>query len=147
MIKDIISFTLGNEKYAVDILKMPLILSASKYLPKKYTLDKNGYFFQFEGKNVKIIDLHSFFSIDYNPISENSKILVGYFNNGIFGLLVNSVDKIINLNENVKKTNNFNTSVESNFIEQAINLSEETIIILNVDKIVSHSQKQEMEIN
>jgi len=145
MIRDIISFTLSNKKFAVDLQKTPLILSASKYLQKDFRINHSKHYFQFEDMKVEIINLHSYLNLKFTNLTVKTKILVGYENDYVFGLLVDEVNEVINLTTEYEKLSLFNNNDGNNIISGEIMVSDENLKIVEIDMLLKEINKTIMD--
>ena len=101
MIKDIVSFNIAGNKFAIDFQKTPLILTASKYLPFANNLN-DIKFINFENHQVKMVYVHDYLHLPFEGISEDSKILVGELEEKMYGLIVDRVIEIITITNDFK---------------------------------------------
>ncbi len=136
MIRDIISFSLADEKFAVDLISTPLILTASEYLPK-YTKNHFPQYIQFDNNQIEIIDLHHILNIKDIKILNTSKILVGEFYDKMYGLIVDKVIEIISIREDFNKifTKNKNSN---NFVLGNIVLFNEIFKLVSVELLIKN---------
>ena len=136
MISDIITFSISNQKYAVDLQKVPIILSANKYLPNNFTLINDSYYFKFSSYETELINLANLLNLNNCSVGEPTKILVGQNGDEMFGLLVDEVNEIINLNGEVE-ANYFDNSDDSDkYISGSLEVFGEKLKIINVEEIL-----------
>jgi chemotaxis signal transduction protein len=99
MIKDIISFVTANQKFAIDFQTTPIILRANDYIKSKQLENlMQSEKVHFEGEVVELIDLGHILELGNSIIGESSRLLVGEIDGRMYGLLVDKVIEIINLN-------------------------------------------------
>ena len=139
MIKDIISFVVAGKKFAIDFQRTPIILTAKDYLTK----NGNGLVlsnFRFEEEIVEIIDLAGYLQIEELSITDSSKILVGEMESNMFGLVVDKVVEIVNLNgAGISLENNFDNS-ELELTSNSVEISGENLALINVDNLLQHTK-------
>ncbi len=136
MISDIITFSISNQKYAVDLQKVPIILSANKYLPNNFTLINDSYFFKFNSYETELINLANLLNLDNCSVGESTKILVGQNRDEMFGLLVDEVNEIINLNGEVEASYFENSNDSDKYISGILQVYGEKLRIINVEEIL-----------
>lgn len=136
MIQDIISFSMSSNCYAVELQKAPIILSATDYLPSNFQLDNSNYYFKFSNLNVELINLSKFLNHQSSNITKSSKILVGEKGDKLFGMLVDSVKEIVNLNGDLE--NNFYEEISnsSTYFTGCIEISGEKLKMIDIDEIL-----------
>ena len=136
MISDIITFSISNQKYAVDLQKVPIILSANKYLPNNFTLINNSYYFKFSSYETELINLANLLNLNNCSVGEPTKILVGQNGDEMFGLLVDEVNEIINLNGEVEANYFENNNDSDKYISGNLEVFGEKLKIINVEEIL-----------
>jgi len=136
MIQDIISFSMSNNSYAVELQKAPIILSATDYLPTNFQLQNSHYYFKFSNIKVELINLAKILRDGNTNITESSKILVGEKGDELFGMLVDSVIEIVNLNGELD--NNFfeELNESSNVIAGRVEISGEKLKMIDIEEIL-----------
>jgi len=134
MIKDIISFEIASQKFAVDFQKTPIILRAKDYLNPSHigaglSLDK----IHFENEVIELIDLANILNFETLPLSDSSRILVGEIGGVMFGLLVDKVVEIINLSIEFE---DFENTIS---VKEYIDVSSEKLRVINVNDLLRKS--------
>ncbi|MCP5063072.1 MAG: hypothetical protein GY936_11505 [Ignavibacteriae bacterium] len=136
MIQDIISFSISNNCYAVELQKAPIILSATDYLPTNFLLENSNYYFKFSNLKVELINLAKVLRDRNANITKSSKILVGEKGDELFGILVDSVIEIVNLNGDLE--NNFYEELNDhpNVFAGSIELSGEKLKMIDINELL-----------
>lgn len=147
MIKDIISFMIGHKNFAVDLKETPLIVSANKYLPIDLKFNNHSYYFRFENKNIKLINLHTLLGFEFDKITQKTKILIGYKDkDNYYGILADEVKSIINLKANVLN-NNLNNKNDKQLFWEEKEINGKKLFLINSDSNLFKNQILEMEKN
>lgn len=136
MIYDIITFSISNRKFAVELQKVPIILSANEYLPDNFTLINNNYYFKFSNYETEIINLANLLNLKNCGIGKTSKILVGQNGDNMFGLLVDEVKEIINLNDKTEANLFENESDSDKYFIGTLEVCNERLKIINIKEIL-----------
>jgi len=136
MIEDVISFSIKNSIFATDFKKVPIILKADKYLIKGKIINSITSFY-YENGFVDLINLSSFFSIDpLHVISDSSKILVGYHDTKMFGILVDKVNDYFNFkNNSIIIKSDFKDS--NSFLLGKVKIDSEELLLIDLEKILN----------
>ncbi len=102
MIKNIITFKLSEQIFAVDMQSVPLILKAKDFLPKNFFFENDFNAFKYGTTEVQLLNLYELLDIVPKEIEAESRILVGEENGYSYGIVVDQVIEIINLNGSSK---------------------------------------------
>ncbi len=135
MTKDIITFKLSGNMFAVDLQKVPLILKANQFLPEDSFLVYEYNVFKYGNTEVFLINIYELLKLVPKEINESSRILVGELENSHFGIVVESVMNIINLNGNCRIIDYPNSSRKDSFYKEIIEIEDQQFILLDIEKI------------
>ncbi|MFZ1290694.1 MAG: chemotaxis protein CheW [Melioribacteraceae bacterium] len=139
MIKDIISFSIASENiYAIELQKTPIIVSAIEHIKKETLLKDSRFYFQFEDILVEVIDLKYCLESISSNLNENSKILIGDFENNFYGILVDKVNEIINLPLNAEKRITDKNIKKLDFISEEIIIAEASYILIDFERLIEN---------
>ena len=138
MILDVITFTIANKKFAADLQKVPIILSADQYLPYDFTLINPNYFFYYNQYEIELLNLAKLLELDNCKVDEKTKILVGQNGNEMFGFLVDEVNEIINLNGEIEANLYEYQNNKSKYILGELNIFGEKLEIIKVEEILKN---------
>ena len=140
MIKDIISFIVSDYKFVSDFQKTPIILTASDYI--NFGEITNGNFpkkFLFDEVDVEILNISQFLGLNNVSFSPQTKILVGEIENRLFGILVDQVIEIINLNEDIGEQIECNKSSNIFGEDALIDIASEKCRFIDMDDFVKNN--------
>lgn len=134
----ILIFGLSGEKYATDIREVERILG---YI-EPTVLPETPHFVKgvidHEDSILPIISLSNKFKLGEEKISESTKIIVVKRKEKKFGVIVDNVYEVADINEkNIEETPEITNSVERKYISGLINLDNHIVILLDLDKILS----------
>ncbi len=138
MISDIITFSISNRKFAIELQKVPIILSAKEYLPNNFTLINRTYYFKFSNYETELINLADLLNLDNCSVGDATKILVGQNGDEMFGLLVDKVEEIINLNGESEANFFENQNSQDKYILGTIEIFDEKLKIIKVEEILKN---------
>ena len=127
---------MSNNCYAVELQKAPIILSATDYLPTNFQLENSKHYFKFSNLKVELINLAKVLRDGNAGITKTSKILVGEKGDKLFGMLVDSVIEIVNLNGELE--NNFFEELNDkpNVFAGSVEISGEKLKMINIEEIL-----------
>lgn len=130
-------FNIGEEEYALDIMKVVEILRPQKVTRLPNTPDFIEGVINLRGTVVPIIDLRKRFGIKIQG-HENERILLTRVSGEIVGLLVDGVKEVYSLYRgDVVPPPAMVKGIKTEYIEGVGKAGERLIIILNLDKILS----------
>ncbi|MCB9210947.1 MAG: chemotaxis protein CheW [Ignavibacteriales bacterium] len=132
MIKDIIYFIIADQKFAIDFQSTPIILRTGDYISSAEINGASTSKIEFEGEKIQIIDLGKILNLGNSSIVESSRLLVGDLNGKMFGLLVDKVVEIINLNGDAVEY------INADFSENYIKVSGNNLRLVEANKIINN---------
>ena len=138
----ILIFGLNNELYATDIMEVERILGyeISTELP-----ESPGFLdgvIQYEDGVLPIINLANKFKLQSNNISDENKIIVVKRERDKFGVLVDNVSEVININEaDIDTPKTVTTLVPQKYIRGLVKKENKIIIMLDLLKILTEEEE------
>ncbi len=141
-IVQLVSFTLGEEEYGIDILRVQEInrMMEITHVPKC------AYFVEgvvnLRGKVIPVLDLRKRFGLKAENTKE-TRIIVVDINGKMVGLIVDSVSEVLRLpKETIDPTPPvISTSVDAQCIKGVGKLEDRLIIILDIEKFLTEEEK------
>lgn len=145
-----LSFTLDNEEYAVDILRVQEIRSWEPVsrIPNVPHYEKGVV--NLRGSIVPIIDLREKLGIKFTEYTPLTVVVVLQTTNNnktrTMGVVVDSVSDVINLDKSkIQNAPDFGAKVSNEFIDGLVSVNERMIILLDVDKLLKLEDLEEQE--
>ncbi|OSA94943.1 UNVERIFIED_ORG: chemotaxis protein CheW [Clostridium botulinum] len=141
----ILIFGLNNEYYASDIKDIERILGYEEptILPDSPNFVKGVI--NYQESILPIISLSTKFNIGNDEQSEEKKIIVVKQGNKRFGIIVENVYEVKDIDsELIEISPEITTTLSRNYINGLIRLDKKIVILLDVDKILSTEEEQSM---
>lgn len=145
-----LSFTLDNEEYAVDILRVQEIRSWEPVsrIPNVPHYEKGVV--NLRGSIVPIIDLREKLGIKFTEYTPLTVVVVLQTTNNnktrTMGVVVDSVSDVINLDKfKIQDAPDFGAKVSNEFINGLVSVNERMVILLDVDKLLKLEELEEHE--
>ena len=92
----------------------------------------------YEDSILPIISLSKKFKLGEEKLTENTKIIVVKRKENKFGVIVDNVYEVSDIDENkVEKTPDITNSSERKYISGLINFNNQIVILLDLDKVLS----------
>ncbi|MFH0926684.1 MAG: chemotaxis protein CheW [bacterium] len=136
-----VTFTLGDEEYGVEILKVQEIIGYQTFTKVPGFPDFVKGVLNLRGAVVPVIDLRVKFrmpSIEYNKFTV---IVVLEICGRVMGVIVDAVSDVITLtSEQIQPTPSFSTKIRADFIKAMGNKDNNFIIILDMNKVLSQEE-------
>jgi purine-binding chemotaxis protein CheW len=136
-----LSFTLGNEEYGVDILRVQEIRSWEPVsrIPNVPSYEKGVV--NLRGSIVPIIDLLEKLRIKFTEYTPLTVVVVLQTSDGnrtrTVGVVVDSVSGVIAIDKaKIQDTPDFGTKASNEFISGLVSVNERMVILLDVDKLL-----------
>jgi len=138
----LVSFSLGEEEFGIDILSVQEInrVSAITRVPNapKYVVGV----INLRGKIIPIVDLRKRFSMPSVTVTEHSRIIVVEIEHRVVGFLVDSVRHVLNIPKSIiEPTPPMVGDNKSEYINGIVRLDGTLLTLLDIDKILSKNHK------
>lgn len=136
-----LSFTLGNEEYGVNILRVQEIRSWEPVsrIPNVPSYEKGVV--NLRGAIVPIIDLRERFNLNYAEYTSLTVVVVlqAEFNgkSRTMGVVVDAVSDVVEVDKNsIQRAPDFGTKVNTLFINGLASVNERMLMLLDVEKLL-----------
>ena len=137
-INEYLSFELNQEEYALSILKVKEIIGVKEITPVPNLPKYIKGVINLRGKIINIVDLREKFKIESKEYDKFTVIIIIETDKRTFGILVDSVKDVININmENIQNNFEQTKDIEEKYIHGITNYEDRIICILNIDSLVS----------
>ena len=140
-----VTFKLENEVYGVNVMQVQEVLRYSEIAPvpgaPKYVLG----IINLRGNVVTVIDTRSRFGLNSADITDNTRVIVIESENQVIGILVDSVAEVVYLKASeIDETPNVGNDESAKFIQGVSNREGELLILVDLDKLLSDDEWDEL---
>ena len=140
-----LSFTLGDEDYGVNILRVQEIRGWEEVREIPKTPDYIKGVLNLRSMVVPIIDLRirfGFEKVEYKTTTVIIVLLVEKEDGShVMGVVVDAVSDVLNIDpDNIKDAPNFGAKVNTKFMNGMVMVDERMVILLNVDKLLEQDE-------
>jgi purine-binding chemotaxis protein CheW len=133
-----LTFTLGDEEYAVDVLRVQEIKGYSAVTPIPNAPHFIRGVMNLRGTVVPVVGLRETFGLPAIPYDKFSVIVVLTLGTRVIGLLVDTVADVVELQlGQIEMPPELGDRVDTSFITGIARAGEKFIIVLSIEKIVS----------
>ncbi len=136
-----LTLRLGNEEYAIDILRVQEIRSFEE--PTKMVNSPSFIkgVINLRGVIVPIVDLRLKLNMDNVEYDEFTVVIILNIRGTVIGAVVDSVADVVTLNSNnIKAAPQFESVVDARFIVGLANLGNRMLIVMNMDALMSNAE-------
>lgn len=139
--QEFLTFTLGDENYALDILTVKEIRGYEN--PTKIA---NAPAFikgviNLRGDIVPIVDLRIKFNLGQATYDEFTIVIVLHIHNRIVGVVVDSVSDVVSLGKDeIKPAPDFGVAFDSRYLLGLATINEQMIILVDIDELISSEE-------
>lgn len=139
--KEFLTFTLGDENYALDILTVKEIRGYEN--PTKIA---NAPAFikgviNLRGDIVPIVDLRIKFNVGQASYDEFTIVIVLHIHSRIVGVVVDGVSDVVSLSkEQLKPPPDFGVAFDSRYLLGLATINEQMIILVDIDQLISSEE-------
>ena len=141
----LVTFSIGEEEFGVDILKVQEIIRTMEItrVPRAQAFVEGVI--NLRGKVIPIIDLRRRFGLDSKPHDKHTRIIVIEINNMIVGFVVDSVSEVLRIPAStVEPPPPVVAGLESEYISGVGKLHDRLLILLDLDKLLSHDDLESL---
>ena len=145
-----LTFRLGDESYAIPILKIKEIIGmmAVTKIPRLPKFIKGVI--NLRGKIIPVVDLRIKFGLEEKPYDERTSIIVMEIQTenatNINGVVVDTVQEVMDIpDSNIEPPPQYGNDANQEFLTGMGKVNEDVIMLLDVDRIFSDSEKDILE--
>lgn len=134
----LVTFSIGEEEFGVDILKVQEIIRTMEITKVPRAPEFVEGVINLRGKVIPIIDLRRRFGLDFKPHDKDTRIIVIEINNIVVGFVVDAVSEVLRIPTNtVEPPPPVVAGVDSDYISGVGKLQDRLLILLDLDKLLS----------
>ncbi|MBI5235781.1 MAG: chemotaxis protein CheW [Deltaproteobacteria bacterium] len=138
----LVTFRLGQEEFSLDILKVQEIIRHMELTRVPRTPDFVEGVINLRGRVIPVLDLRKRFGLPGAEDTSATRIIVVEVSGVTVGLKVDGVSEVLRINaDTVEPPPALVTNIESDYIKGVGKLDNRLLILLDVSKILSRSEK------
>jgi len=141
-ILQLVTFTLGSEEYAVDILKVQEINRMKEITRVPNSPNYVEGVINLRGKVIPVVNLRKKFGLADKDNDEQSRIMIMDIQGITMGLVVDSVSEVLRVPSNiVEPTPPMASNISTEFIKGIAKLEDRLIILLDMDRLLGKAEE------
>lgn len=139
----LVTFSIGEEEFGVDILKVQEIIRMMEITKVPRAPDFVEGVINLRGKVIPIIDLRKRFGLSTRDHDKHTRIIVIEINKMIVGFVVDSVSEVLRIPSNtVEPPPPVVSGLESEYISGVGKLEDRLLILLDLDRLLSGEERE-----
>jgi purine-binding chemotaxis protein CheW len=141
----LVSFKIGKEEFGVDILKVQEIIKIISITKVPHSPHFVEGVINLRGKVIPIIDLRVRLSIEKISHTKDTRIIVVELSGSTVGFIVDEVNEVLRISKNITEAPpELVTGVDSEYITAVGKLEDRILILLDLDKVLNMTEKEEL---
>ena len=138
----LVTFSIGEEEFGVDILKVQEIIRMMEITKVPRAPDFVEGVINLRGKVIPILDLRKRFGLVTRDHDKHTRIIVIEISNMIVGFVVDSVSEVLRIPSNtVEPPPPVVSGLESEYISGVGKLADRLLILLDLDRLLSREEQ------
>ncbi|MBM7036307.1 chemotaxis protein CheW [Vibrio ulleungensis] len=140
-----VTFQLEDETYGINVMQVREVLRYSEIAPVPGAPDYVLGIINLRGNVVTVIDTRSRFGLMQGEITDNTRIIVIESDSQVIGILVDSVAEVVYLRSSeIDTTPSVGTDESAKFIQGVSNRDGKLLILVDLNKLLSDDEWEEM---
>jgi purine-binding chemotaxis protein CheW len=140
-VQEFLVFQLGDEEYAIDILKVQEIRGYDNVTRIANTPESIKGVTNLRGVIVPILDMRIRFRLSEATYNEHTVVIVVNIGTRIVGIVVDGVSDVLSLTEEqIKPVPEFGVGLPLAYLQGLGNLGERMLVLVNIDKLLTSEE-------
>lgn len=140
-----VTFHLDNEVYGVNVMQVQEVLRYTEIAPVPGAPDYVLGIINLRGNVVTVIDTRMRFGLEPESVTESTRIVIIEAEKQVIGILVDSVAEVVDLNSaDIDPAPNVGTEESAKFIKGVSNRDDELLILIDLNKLLSDDEWEEI---
>lgn len=141
-----VTFRLDGETYGVNVMQVQEVLRYSEIAPVPGAPSYVLGIINLRGNVVTVIDTRNRFGLDVGEITEQSRIVIIEAERHVIGILVDAVAEVVYLRQSeIETAPNVGNEESARFIQGVSPRSDELLILVDLDKLLTDSEWADLE--
>jgi purine-binding chemotaxis protein CheW len=136
-----LTFTLGQEEYGVEILKVQEIKGYAAITPIPNTPPYIKGVMNLRGTIIPVVDLRAKFGLAATEYNQFTVIIVVRVGAKVIGVIVDAVSDVLNIpSTDIQAAPDFGAQVETRFISGMAKAGEKLVVLLEIEKVIGDDE-------
>jgi chemotaxis signal transduction protein/chemotaxis regulatin CheY-phosphate phosphatase CheZ len=143
----LVGFKLGDEEYAIDVLKIQEIIRLVEITAVPRTDNYIMGVMNLRGKVIPVVDLRVRFNLEKSDFDKKTRIIVVRFEKENIGFVVDEVTQVVRINKSlIEPTPPLVGSIGQEYILGICKYNERLIILLDIDTLIYEDKNYESDL-
>jgi len=144
--KQHVTFLIGEETYGVEVLKVQEIIGMTQITHVPNTMTYMKGVINLRGSVVAVVDMRLKFAMQERDYDSFTVIIIVEVRDRMIGMIVDAVSDVVSIPvKGIQDTPHFSARIETDFIKGIGQVDDKLVIILDVDKILTSDELNEIE--
>ncbi|MDT8403904.1 chemotaxis protein CheW [Sulfuriflexus sp.] len=140
-----VTFRLEDELYGINVMQVQEVLRHTEIAPVPGAPDYVLGIINLRGNVVTVIETRRRFALMEREVDDNTRVVIIEVDGQVVGLLVDSVAEVVYLRESeIEKAPEVGNDESSKYIQGVVTREKELLILIDVNKLLSTEEWQEM---
>ncbi len=140
-----VTFFLDNEKYGINVMQVQEVLRMTEIAPVPGAPDYVLGIINLRGNVVTVIDTRKRFGLPEQEADDATRIVIIEAGNQVVGIVVDSVAEVVDLRaSDIETAPNVGNDESSKYIQGVTSRGEQLLILVDVNKLLSEEEWQEV---
>ena len=136
-----VTYRLDEETYGINVMQVQEVLRYTEIAPVPGAPDYVMGIINLRGNVVTVIDTRARFGLPPSEITDSSRIVIIESDEHVVGILVDSVAEVVYLRTSeIDSAPNVGTEESTKFIQGVSNRSDELLILVDLNKLLSDEE-------
>jgi purine-binding chemotaxis protein CheW len=140
-----VTYRLGDETYGINVMQVQEVLRYTEIAPVPGAPDYVLGIINLRGNVVTVIDTRARFGLPPSDVTDNTRIVIIESDEQVVGILVDSVAEVVYLRSSeIESAPNVGTEESAKFIQGVSNRDGELLILVDLNKLLSDDEWDEV---
>lgn len=136
-----VTFKLQEETYGINVMQVQEVLRYTEIAAVPGSPDYVVGIINLRGNVVTVIDTRTRFGLESAEVTDNSRIVIIEAEKQVIGILVDSVAEVVYLKQSdIDSAPNVGTDESARFIQGVSNRDDELLILVDLNKLLSEEE-------
>lgn len=134
---NLVTFKLGNNEYAIDIMQAKEIIKMEKITLIPNAPDYVEGVINLRGNIIPIVDLKKRFNLEENDGDKNTGIIIVKIDDVDMGIIIDAISKVVSIaNSNIQPPPPMLSGIGQKYIKGVAKLEDKLLVVLDLEKLI-----------
>lgn len=134
---NLVTFKLGNNEYAIDIMQAKEIIKMEKITLIPNAPDYVEGVINLRGNIIPIVDLKKRFNLEENDGEKNTAIIIVKIDDVDMGIIIDAISKVVSIaTSNIQPPPPMLSGIGQKYIKGVAKLEDKLLVVLDLEKLI-----------